>query len=100
MAYLRTTVAEWDIDLDSVEAEAMIQSIASEGLHIFRSQPGFINYRLMRVAPRTTVAVAEWESEELGKKGAQRYRDWMRSSGIMQHLTLRTYDGEIVVTSH
>ena len=100
MAYLRMTVAEWDIDLDSVEAKAMIQGIASQGLQVFRSQPGFIDYRLMKAAPRTTIAVAEWESEELGRKGAQRYRDWMQSSGIMQHLTLHTSDGDILVTSH
>src|SRR5512142_745087 len=94
------TIAEWDVDLDSPEAEAMIQGIASEGLRVFRSQPGFIDYRLMKASSHTTIAVAEWESEELGKPGAQRYRDWMQTSGIMQHLTLRTYDGPIVVTSH
>ncbi len=100
MTYLRVTVADWDIDLDSAEGQAMIRSIGSEGLRVFRSQPGFIDYRLAKVAPRTTIAVAEWESEELGKPGAQRYRDWMQSSGIKQHLTLHTQDGEIVVTSH
>jgi hypothetical protein len=26
-------------------------------------------------------------------------RDWMQSSGIIQHLTLHTDDGEILVTS-
>lgn len=100
MAYLRMTIAEWDVDLDSAEAQAMIRGIESEGLQVFRSQPGFIDYRLMKAAARTTVAVAEWESEDLGRKGAQKYRDWMQSSGIMQHLTLRTLDGNIVVTSH
>jgi hypothetical protein len=100
MTYLRVTIAEWNIDLDSAEAQALIQSIASEGLQVFRNQPGFIDYRLIKSASRTTIAVAEWESEELGKPGAQRYRDWMQSSGVMQHLTLHTYDGPIVVTSH
>lgn len=100
MTYLRMTVAEWDIDLNSAEAQALIQRIGSEGLRVFRSQPGFIDYRLMKAAARTTIAVAEWESVELGKKGAQRYRDWMQSSGIMRHIALRTYDGDIVVTSH
>jgi hypothetical protein len=47
----------------------------------------------------TTIAVAEWESEELGKPGAQRYREWLRSSGIADKLSLETYDGEIVVAS-
>ncbi len=100
MAYLRVTVADWDIDLDTAEGQAMIQSIASEGLRVFRAQPGFIDYRLMQAAPRLTIAVAEWQSEELGKKGAQHYRDWMQSSGIMQHLTLHTHDGHIVVSSN
>jgi hypothetical protein len=36
----------------------------------FRSQSGFIGYRLMVAEPTTTIAVAEWESEELGKPGA------------------------------
>ncbi len=100
MTYLRMTLADWDVDLDSAEARAMIQGIASEGLRVFRSQPGFIDYRLMKAAARTTIAGAEWDSEELGRPGAQRYRDWMQSSGIMQHLTLHTYDGDILVTSH
>ncbi len=100
MAYLRVTVAEWDIDLNSEQADAMIREIANEGLLVFRSQPGFVDYRLMKAGARTTIAVAEWESEELGRPGAQHYRDWMQSAGIKQHLTLRTYDGDILVTSN
>jgi hypothetical protein len=34
--------------------------------------------------------------EELGKPGAQRYREWLSSSGIAQKLSLETYDGEVV----
>jgi hypothetical protein len=68
-------------------------------LRVFRSQPGFIRYRLMVADPTTTIAVAEWESEELGKPGAQRYREWLRSSGIAEKLSLETYDGPIVVAS-
>jgi hypothetical protein len=41
----------------------------------------------------------EWEDEELGKPGAQRYREWLRSSGIADKLSLETYDGEVVVAS-
>jgi hypothetical protein len=48
--------------------------------------------------PTTTIAVAEWENEELGKPGAQRYREWL-TSGIAQKLSLETYDGEVVVAS-
>jgi hypothetical protein len=48
--------------------------------------------------PTTTIAVAEWENEELGKPGAQRYREWLTSS-IAQKLSLETYDGEVVVAS-
>ncbi len=54
----------------------------------------------MQAGLRRTIAVAEWESEELGRPGAQRYRDWMAGRGLMQHLTLLTSDGEILVTSH
>ncbi len=46
-------------------------------------------------------AVAEWEREELGKRGAQRYREWLASTGIAKKLSLslETYDGEVVVAS-
>ena len=53
----------------------------------------------MVAEPTTTIAVAEWESEELGKPGAQLYREWLRSSGKAERLSLETYDGPVVVTS-
>ncbi len=71
----------------------------SERMAVFRAQPGFVRYRLMRAAGATTIAVAEWESEELGRAGAERYRAWMRSAGIMDLFTLETHAGEIVAAS-
>jgi hypothetical protein len=99
MTYLRCTIGRWNIDLRSDEGQEAFRLINDEGLRVFRSQPGFIRYRLMVAEPTTTIAVAEWESEELGKLGAQRYRDWLRSSGIAEKLSLETYDGEVVVAS-
>lgn len=99
MTYLRATVASWDIELASAAGQDMVRQIEEGGLAIFRQQPGFIRYRLMWADARTTIAVAEWESEDLGRVGAQRYREWMRSSGIMEHLSLSTYDGPVVVAS-
>jgi hypothetical protein len=99
MTYLRCTIGRWNIDLSSDEGQESFRLINDEGLRIFRSQPGFIRYRLMVADPTTTIAVAEWESEELGKPGAQRYREWLRSSGIAEKLSLETYDGPIVVAS-
>ncbi len=99
MSYLRVTIGTWNIDLGSPEAQEAFQKINSEGVRIFRQQPGFVRYRLMRADLRTTFAVAEWESEELGKLGAERFREWLRSSGIMARLTLETHAGEIVAVS-
>ena len=53
----------------------------------------------MRADRSTTVAVEEWESEGLGGAGAERYREWMRRAGIMNHLTLKTRAGEILAGS-
>jgi len=97
--YLRVSVATWSIDLHSQEAERMFRQIATDGVVVFRAQPGFVRYRLMRANQTTTVAVAEWESEQLGKAGAEQYRAWMRKAGIMDRLTLETYAGEIVAES-
>jgi hypothetical protein len=81
------------INLNSDEGREAFHLIEDEGLRVFRNRPGFIRYRLMVSDPTTTIAVAEWESEELGKPGAQRYREWLRSSGIAKKLSLQTYDG-------
>jgi DNA gyrase inhibitor GyrI len=99
MTYLRCSIGKWEIDLLSNEAKEVFRSIDEEGVRVFRKQPGFIQYRLMLADPHTTVAVAEWESEELGKKGAENYRNWLRSSGIWDKLVLQTYDGEVVAAS-
>ena len=99
MTYMRCTIGRWNIDLDSDEAREAFRLIEEEGLQVFRDQPGFVRYRLMVADSTTTIAVAEWESEELGKPGAQRYREWLRSSGIAEKLSLQTYDGELVVAS-
>ena len=97
--YLRVSVAHWNINLYSAEADRIFRQIETEGVGVFRAQPGFISYRLMRADSTTTVAVAEWESEQLGLVGAERYRAWMRSVGIMDRITLETRAGNIVVGS-
>ena len=99
MTYLRVTIGRWLINLDTPEGKGIFRQIQEEGIRVFRLQPGFINYRLMQADPYITLAVAEWESEELGKPGAAAYRDWLKESGIAEKLKLETYDGEIMVSS-
>jgi hypothetical protein len=97
--YLRVSIARWKIDLRSAEAERIFHQIDTEGVAVFRAQPGFVGYRLMRADSTTTFAVAEWETEELGRVGAERYREWMRRVGIMDRITLETHAGDIVAGS-
>jgi heme-degrading monooxygenase HmoA len=97
--YLRVSVARWNIDLYSAEAERIFRQIQTDGVAVFRAQPGFVRYRLMRADRTTTIAVVEWESEQLGRAGAERYRAWMRSAGVMDHFTLETQAGDIVAGS-
>ena len=99
VTYLRCTIGRWTTDLDSEEGREAFRLIDTEGVRVFRDQPGFVRYKLMLADPKTTIAVAEWESEAWGKPGAQRYREWLRSSGIAQKLSLETYDGEVVAAS-
>jgi hypothetical protein len=96
MSYLRMTIGRWTLDLQTPEGERIFERITEEGAAVFRAQPGFVRYRLMRADARTTIAVAEWESESLGAAGALRFRQWLRDSGIAEHLTLETFDGEVV----
>lgn len=97
--YLRVSTAHWNINLYSAEAERIFHQIDTDGVAVFRAQPGFIRYRLMRADSTTTVAVAEWESEALGSAGAEHYRAWMRRVGIMDRITLETRAGDIVAGS-
>jgi hypothetical protein len=97
--YLRVSIAHWKINVYSEEAERIFHQIETDGVAVFRAQPGFVRYRLMRADSTTTIAVAEWESQELGQAGAERYRAWMRSVGIMARITLETQAGDIVAGS-
>ena len=97
--YLRVSIAHWDINVYTNEAEKIFRQIETDGVAVFRAQPGFIRYRLMRADSTTTFAVAEWESEQLGQAGPEKYRAWMRSVGIMNHIKLETYTGDIVAAS-
>ena len=97
--YLRVSTAHWNINLYSAEAERIFHQIETDGVRVFRAQPGFVRYRLMRADSSTTIAVAEWESEELGRAGAERYRAWMREVGIMDKIVLETRAGTIVAGS-
>ncbi|HEX5002614.1 MAG TPA: antibiotic biosynthesis monooxygenase [Bacteroidia bacterium] len=97
--YLRVSTARWDINLNTHDAEQIFHQIETDGVAVFKAQPGFIRYRLMRADSTTTIAVAEWESEQLGMAGAEKYRAWMRSVGIMNHIKLETYTGDIVAAS-
>jgi hypothetical protein len=99
LTFLRCSIGKWSIDLFSQEAEEIFRRISDEGVKVFRKQLGFINYRLMRAGADVTMAVAEWQSEELGKIGAENYRKWLRESGIWNKLVLQTYDGEVVSSS-
>lgn len=99
MGYLRMSIAKWSIDLDSAAAIQIFRKISTDGIRVFREQPGFVRYRLMKVDRHTTIAVAEWETEELGRKGAENYRQWMRGSGVWDKIVLTTYAGEIVAAS-
>jgi len=97
--YLRVAIARWDLDTFSPDAERIFHQIDTDGVAVFRAQPGFVRYRLVRVDNRTTIAVAEWESEPLGLAGSEQYRAWMRRAGIMERLTLETHTGQIVAAS-
>jgi hypothetical protein len=40
--YLRVSIARWSIDLHSADAERIFRQIETEGVAVFRAQPGFV----------------------------------------------------------
>ncbi len=99
MTYLRVTVASWGIDLYTPEGEEIFRQINEDGVRVFKAQPGFIKFCMIRSDRHTTMSVAEWRSEACGKQGALAYRNWMRESGIADKVVLEDYDGEVVASS-
>ena len=99
MTFQRVTFAEWDIDVDTPEGHRLLDIVRSDGLALFRRQPGFIRYRLVRLGPSRTIALAEWDSEELALAGAARYRSWLETAGLMAHITLTTESGPVLISS-
>jgi len=93
------TIGRWNLDLESSEAQEIFRRIQTEGVSVFRQQAGFVRYRLMRADMATTIAVAEWETEELASAGAQQFRAWLSESGIREKITMETCAGEIVAAS-
>jgi hypothetical protein len=92
-------VGKWSINLYSPQAEEIFMKINVNGVKVFKQQLGFISYRLMRASADVSVAVAEWESRELGEAGAKDYRKWLRKENIWEKLVLETYDGDVVASS-
>jgi hypothetical protein len=99
MSYLRVNIARWTVSLNSPEGQAILQQIQDKGLAVMGQQPGFLSYRLMRLDSHSTIAVAEWESQELGIAGFEQYRQWLISSHILDSVTLETYAGEVIISS-
>ena len=98
--YLRVSTAHWNINLYSAEAERIFRRDRDRRCAGVPRTARFAPvYRLMRADSSTTIAVAEWESEELGRAGAERYRAWMREVGIMGKIVLETRAGTIVAGS-
>lgn len=99
MTYLRVTVASWGIDLYAKEGEKIFQMVKEGGVRVFKSLPGFIQYRMMRSDRHTTMSVAEWRSEAHGREGAKAFLKWMRENGIADKAVLEDYEGEVVASS-
>jgi hypothetical protein len=100
MPYLRVSVATWKFDVHAAEGQAAIQKVQEEGIPLLRGLPGFVRYQGAITAPRTTVNIFEWESEAQAKAGAQRFTEWLQSSGISQQLdSLDVHLGEVIVSS-
>ena len=99
MTYLRTTIAEWDVDLDAPSGQHLVDLIRSEGTAVLRRQPGFIRYRLMRAGPSRSIAFVEWESEERAHAGAAKYRQWLEDAGIKAHISMDTTGGAVLIAS-
>ncbi|MDN7025625.1 hypothetical protein FGU65_12105 [Methanoculleus sp. FWC-SCC1] len=99
MTYLRVAVGWWRIDLNTAEGDAILAQVRDEGLCVLREQPGFIRYQLVLVDAHTTVAVVEWESEDLAREGVKNYHAWLKESGIAEKLMLDVTGGEVVAAS-
>ena len=100
MAYLRVSIVTWKIDVHGAEAQALTQKVQDEGIPLLRRLPGLARYQAAITGPRTIVNVLEWESEAPAKAGAERFTEWLQSSGLSQQIdSVDAHMGEVLVSS-
>ncbi len=100
MPYLRVSVATWKLDMREAEGQAIIQQTQAEAVSLLRRQPGFVRYQAALTGPRTSVQVFEWESEAQATAGAERFTEWLKSSGVGQQIdSVDAHLGEVIVSS-
>jgi len=100
MPYLRVSVATWNVDLHGAAGQAIIQKSQAEGIPLLRGLPGFVRYQGAITGARTSVQVFEWESEAQATAGAQRFTEWLKSSGVGQQIdSIDVHLGEVIISS-
>jgi len=73
---------------------------AEEGmLPIFRDQPGFVSYRLVRAEDETIISISRWRSREQADRATEAAASWVRDN-IADNVALQqNYVGEVVLSS-
>jgi heme-degrading monooxygenase HmoA len=73
---------------------------AEEGmLPIFRDQPGFVSYRLVRGEDETIISISRWQSRDQADRATEAAASWVRDN-IADNVALQqNYVGEVVLSS-
>lgn len=79
--------------------DEVIQAAERGMLPLFRSQPGFIQYTVVKTGDDAAVSTSSWETREQAEKAVATAAGWVRENIAEKLVSVENHTGEVVIAS-
>jgi heme-degrading monooxygenase HmoA len=76
-------------------ADEMVSRVQAEFLPIFRNEPGFIGYGLVKTSETSVVSLSFWQSHEEAEAAVQFAASWVKDTISEMIASLQNYVGDL-----
>jgi quinol monooxygenase YgiN len=76
-------------------ADEMVSRVQAEFLPLFRDEPGFIAYGLVRTSEHSVVSLSFWQSQEEAEAAVQFAASWVKETISDMIESLQNYVGDV-----
>jgi heme-degrading monooxygenase HmoA len=80
-------------------ADEMVSRVQSGFLPIFRNEPGFIGYGLVRTSEHSVVSLSFWQSHEEAEAAVQFAASWVKDNISEMIESMQNYVGDLAFFS-